>query len=241
MKKTGVCPVASKEVLQFALNTLREKGALKNLPEETYGEEAEALAKLLPDHYFPDIYLDLPLTGGDFRGMAAVLDCYERCYLDFTSEGEYFKNTGLPALNAPERRDDLLVFRTGDSGVKFFTLDKNLPPTDCQMQSEKDLAVVPGLSALYTLPLKYWKESLEDGFRLTVTTGIQSAKKRFAKKPWKDTLLQLLPQAGCNESDISVLDSASFNCGDPLLHPDFWRFAKELHKRGLRWIILGNP
>ena len=219
MKKTGVCPVASKEVLQFTLNTLREKGALKNLPEETYGEEAEALAKLLPDHYFPDIYLDLPLMGGDFRGMAAVLDCYERCYLDFNSEGEYFKNTGLPALNAPERRDDLLVFRTGDSGAEFFMLNKNLSLTDRQTESEKDLSVVPGLSALYTLPLKYRKESLEDGFRLTVTTGIQSAKKRFAKKPWKDTFLQMLLQAGCDEANLRALDNASFNCGVPFLHP----------------------
>ena len=29
--------------------------------------------------------------------------------------------------------------------------------------------------------------------------------------------------------------------GDPILHPDFWRFAEELHRRGIRWIIMGNP
>ncbi len=29
--------------------------------------------------------------------------------------------------------------------------------------------------------------------------------------------------------------------GDPLLHPDFWRFAEELHRRGLHWRMMGNP
>ena len=29
--------------------------------------------------------------------------------------------------------------------------------------------------------------------------------------------------------------------GDPLLHPDFWRFAEELHGRGLHWRMMGNP
>ena len=219
MKKTGVCPVRSKDLLQFALNALKKKGALTNLPEKAYCEEAMKFAELLPDHFLPDIYLDLPLAGGEFRGMASVVDCYERCYLDFTSEGEFFKSAGLPVLNAPENRDALLVFRMGDSSAEFFTLDKNLTKTSSLPESGEELAMIPDLSALRSLSLKYRKEPLEDGFRLTVTTGSHSAKKRFVKKPWKDTLLQLLLQSGCSEADLSVLDKASFNCGVPFLHP----------------------
>ena len=29
--------------------------------------------------------------------------------------------------------------------------------------------------------------------------------------------------------------------GDPLLHPRFWDFARELHQRGIRWTAMGNP
>ena len=29
--------------------------------------------------------------------------------------------------------------------------------------------------------------------------------------------------------------------GDPILHCDFWRLAEELHARGAKWCIMGNP
>lgn len=29
--------------------------------------------------------------------------------------------------------------------------------------------------------------------------------------------------------------------GDPILHRDFWRLAEELHARGAKWCIMGNP
>lgn len=29
--------------------------------------------------------------------------------------------------------------------------------------------------------------------------------------------------------------------GDPLLHPNFWHIAEELHKRGAMWAVMGNP
>ena len=358
MKKTDVSPVKSEVLLQFALNALGEKGALKNLPEEAYYDEAEALKKLLPDHYLPDIYLDLPLMDGAFRGMAAVLDCYERCHLDYTSEGEYFKNTGLPAMNAPENRDDLLVFRGGDSSAEYRTIDRNLPHISQLPEPGEELAAIPGLAVLKNYMLQYRKEPLIDGFRLTVTTGIANIKERFAKRDYREEFIRLLSELGCRSEDLRTLDCASFNCGvpylhpqdgarmwivcldvaaftftvrcgtcidchavirisdkssfysraalkpvqayqwhitdncdqrcrhcylfaedarakcvttpwdqliltldqitedakrrggfplpaisggDPILHPDFWRFAEELHRRGLYWIILGNP
>ena len=73
MGKTGVCPIRSDELVDFALNALREKGALDDLPEEAYSQDVNRLKKLLPDHYLPDIYLDLPLKGR-YSGMAAVFD-----------------------------------------------------------------------------------------------------------------------------------------------------------------------
>lgn len=97
----GVCPISSEELLRFALKALGERGALENLPEEAYREQADELARLLPDRHLPDIYLDLPLMGGEPRGMAAVMDCFDRRYVNFASGGEYFQNAGLPATVVP--------------------------------------------------------------------------------------------------------------------------------------------
>ena len=218
-KQVGVCPIRSEELFQFALDALREKGVLGNLPGEPFCEQADALKKLLPDYYLPDIYLDSPLMGGMSRGMAAVLDCFDRCYLDFASGGKYFESIGLPALNAPGNRDELLVFCAGNSRAEYYALDKNLAET-ARLSDEEELAGIPGLSALSELPLKYRKEPHENGFLLTVTTGNSSARKRFTQKPWKGELLRLLSKAGCVEAALKALDNAAFNCGVPYLHPD---------------------
>ncbi len=219
MGKTGVSPIRSEELMQFALKALKEKGAFQNLPEGSYCRQADAMKKILPDHYLPDIYLSIPLLGGDALEMKAVLDCYERCYLNYSSKGEYFKNTGLPVLNEPENRDELLVFSAGESGAESFTLERNLPDTSGLLKDDKELSMLPGLSALSRLPLNYRKEQLEDGFRLIVTTGKANLKKRFTKKPWKKELLQLILEAGCRKEDLHIPEYASFNCGVPFLHP----------------------
>ena len=221
-KKTGVCPVRSDQILDFVLNALRENGALPSLSEEDVCREADALKKILPDYYLPDIYLDLPLTGGPFRGMAAVLDCYDRCLLDFRSEGEYFRSAGLPALNAPENRDDLLVARVPESGTEFYTVSRKLPRTAQLPEAEaarEQFPGIPDLQPLRDLPLQYRKEPLEDGFRLILTTGSANVRKRFSKRPYKETILRFLSEAGCGEATLRALDRASFNCGVPFLHP----------------------
>ena len=358
-KKTGVSPVQSGEILDFALNALRENGAFDALPEESLRGEADALRKLLPDHYLPDIYLDLPLQGGTFRGMAAVLDCYDRCYLDFTSGGEYFPGIGIPALNAPENRDELLILRAGISKPEARVIHGEPKETALLGASDDvELLGIPGLESLSRLPLQFLKEPCEGGFRLIVTTGTANAKNRFGQRPYKAELLKVLSDSGCGDEALQALDRAAFNCGvpywhpqdgyrewvacmdiaafcftvrenklcdchavirisdrsltysrhaikptqayqwhitdncdqrckhcylfaedaklkcmstpwdqlmltleeitldaerrhavpmpaisggDPILHPDFWRFAEELHKRGMRWMILGNP
>lgn len=361
MEKTGVCPVRSDEILNFALNALRENEALDLLPEELILKEAEALNGLLPDHYLPDLYLDLPLTGGTFCGMAIVMDCYDRCYLDFTSKGEYFRKIGTDPLNAPENRDDLLVLTVRDGGIQSSVRNAKLKETKRLAEAEDPEAHLEGLSirkTLETLPLEYLTEPCEDGVRLIFTTGRPNVRKRYEQREYKDDIRAILKEAGCEEKTVDALDQASFNCGvpyldpeqgymewvtcmdvaafsltvqkgtvtdchavirisdrsmhysrialkltqayqwhitddcdqrckhcylfaedarlkcvttpwdqliltldeitedaaarkglpmpavsggDPLLHPDFWRFAEELHKRGLHWVIMGNP
>lgn len=365
MKKTGVSPIQSARILKFAFNALREKGALKNLPEDACLREADALLKFLPEDYLPDIYLDLPLTGGDCQGVAAVMDCYDRCYLDFTSDGEFFRSTGLPALNAPENRDDLLVIRSGRAGVETLVMNRKLQDVKELSESETIDAVIsriPGLKKVLDMPggqhVKGITQPCENGFWLIFTTGISNPKHKFTRKDYKEDVEQFLREAGCGESALKALNNACFNCGvpwyhpqdgymewitcldvaafsvriqndritechavicisdksitysgmtikptqayqwhitdncdqrcrhcylfaedarlkcvttpwdqlirtldgitedstfrhaipmpvisggDPILHPDFWRFAGELHRRGLRWLILGNP
>ena len=361
MEKTGVCPVRSGDILGFALNALREREALPCLPEADYMEEAEGLKALLPERLFPEVYLDVPLTGGDSRGIVAALKCYERCYINWNSGGEYFRRTGLPAMTEPETRDELLVFRPGTEGPQWCAVNSRLPEIDeifVPGAPDAEAAGIPGFDLLRGLPLKYRKEKTEDGFRLTLTTGRLNARKRFTQKRYHGTMLAFLEGAGCGGAALTALERASFNCGvpfldpktgyqewvacldvaaftltvsggkvtdgravirisdkvvsysmmairptqayqwhitdncdqrcrycylfgedarlkcvntpwdqlmhtldeieadaagrnamamlaisggDPLLHPDFWRFAEEVHKRGFRWLIMGNP
>ena len=222
MEKTGVCPIRSRDILEFALNALRERGAFPCLPEEAYREEAKALEALLPDRLLPEVYMDVPLMGGAFSGMAAVLDCYERCYLDYNSGGEYFRRTGLPAMKAPENRDDLLVFRSGEGGVEWFTMNRKLSPLEAVFAPgcpDGDVARIPGIGLLKGLPLRYRKEAAEGGFRLILTTGNLLPKKRFSQKKHRGTVLEFLAKAGCDAAALGALERASFNCGVPFLHP----------------------
>jgi radical SAM/SPASM domain protein of ACGX system len=57
---------------------------------------------------------------------------------------------------------------------------------------------------------------------------------------WDDMLRVL---ATCEDMCASLSREPYFYLtgGDPILHPDFWRLAEELHARGHRWCVLGNP
>ena len=109
--KIGICPVTSEALLRFALNRLRERGVFAFLPGGAFREDAKKLADFLPSHYLPELYLDLPLMGGESEGMAAVFDCYDRCRIDWFSDGRYFHDLNIPALTAPEDRDTLCAVR----------------------------------------------------------------------------------------------------------------------------------
>ena len=223
MEKTGVCPLRSGEILAFALNALRERGAFPCLPEEAFRKEAEALEELLPERLFPEIYLDVPLMGGESSGLAAVLDCYDRCRLDHASGGAYFRRVGLPALKEPENRDELLVFSPGKNGAAWAVVNSRLPLLEAAFDPahpDEDVAGVPGIGSLRALPVRYRKEEAEGGFRLILTTGHIQPRRRFTQKKYREDILAFLTRAGADETALGALERASFNCGVPYLHPE---------------------
>ena len=355
------CPIPSGEIFSFALDALGERGILDGIPEDVCRSRADALSGLLPEEYLPEIYLDLPLTGGSFEGFAAVFNCYDRCRLTFSTNGEYWKRIGIPAFDSPSDRDTLLVVRGGGSGINYETLSRKLPETALPAASgsaDQEIGGVPGLKKLADLPARFMKQSLSDGFLLVFTTGLSDANRNFGNKLHKKAVLAFLAECGCQPEFLNRLERAAFNCGipfwnptngykdwivcldvaafritvkngkitdcravirisdrpyfysgmnvkpicayqwhitdncdqrckhcylfaedaarkcvttpwdmlihtldeitadaakrnadpfphisggDPILHPDFWRFAEELHRRGLPWGIMGNP
>ena len=58
--------------------------------------------------------------------------------------------------------------------------------------------------------------------------------------PW-DQLLLTLAQIEEDADQRGSVPNLVLTGGDPILHPDFWRFAEEIHRRGISWAILGNP
>jgi len=361
MEKTGVCPIRSDEILFFALNALIEEEALPQIPEDLLRKEAEGLKTILPDHYLPDIYIDLPLTGDAFRGMAAVMNCYDRCYIDHASKGAFFRDAGIDPLDAPDNRDDLLVLVNTGTGPETSVLSQKLKRTKQLAEPDGiygDLAGLTVLNDLARLPVRYLTVPCKEGLRLIFTTGNANPKIKYAQRTYKEDIRRILEKAGCPKTTADTLDKVCFNCGvpylyqqtsymewaacldvaafsltvrqgtildchalicisdrsmsysrtaikrtqayqwhitdncdqrckhcylfaedarlacvttpfdqllltldeiekdseaanavpmpvisggDPLLHPDFWRFAEVLHERGMRWMILGNP
>ena len=353
MERIGVSPISSAVFLEHSLRALRKEKVFGSLTPDAFCREAETLKKLLPDRLFPDVYFDLPLMGGEPEGMAFVLDCYERCYLERTSHGAWFSGLGAAALCAPENRDDLLVCRISGSTLSCLTVSGKT-----EGFPDMDIFRVPPLDRLTALPLRCQTQPCENELRLVVVIDRSHAKDRFQNKPYKGELLEILRSAGCGTEALEALERASFlwgvpfyhaeygyrewascvdvaafvltvrdrklcdcraviriseksqvfagermrpyhayqwhitdNCdqrcrhcylfaedarlkcistpweqlmltldeivgdaaargtepniaisgGDPILHPQFWRFAEELHSRGIHWMILGNP
>ncbi len=361
MEKTGVCPIRSDEIFSFVLNVLIEDDTLPQIPDEILRKDAEALKNIFPDYYLPDIYIDLPLTGGAFRGMAVVMNCYDRCYIDHASKGTFFTDAGIDPLNAPENRDDLLVLVNTGTGPETSVLCQKMKKTERLAEHEEasgDLAGLSVLNDLAVLPLRYLTQPCAEGLRLIFTTGDANPRIKYTHRAYKEEIRKILSAAGCTETAADALDKACFNCGvpyldgqsgyeewpacldvaafsltvkkgkildchaligisdrsmhyswaavkrtqsyqwhitdncdqrckhcylyaedarlacvttpfdqllltldeiekdaearnavampavsggDPLLHPDFWRFAEELHERGMRWLLMGNP
>ena len=361
MEKRSPCPVRSEEIFRFALDALKETGVLDTVPETALQTQADLFARRLPETYLPEIYLDLPLAGGSLDGLAAVFDSYDRCYLNYTTNGEYRKRIGVPALTDPGDRDTLLIVREDGSGIRHYTCSRKLQETALLSDpafADDEIRQVPLLKKLADFPVRFMKQPLDGGFRFLFTTGDANARSNFSNKPYQDAMFAFLAQCGCGEELLEALGGSSFYCGlpfwdelqgyrewivctdlaafrltvknneitdchavirisdrpfhisslaikpvssyqwhitdncdqrckhcyifaedagracmstpwnqlihtldeiaedaakrnsypfphisggDPILHPEFWRFAEELHRRGLPWVIMGNP
>lgn len=56
-----------------------------------------------------------------------------------------------------------------------------------------------------------------------------------------DDLLRTLDRIEGRCAAIHAIPELNITGGDPLLHPHFWEFAEELHRRGFVWTVMGNP
>ena len=351
-KKAG-CPIPSDEIFAFMLHVLKERGILRDSSGKGSVTHVSGLKAAMPEWYFPDVYIDLPLTGTLSRGAALVMDCYDRCRIDYTTEGNYFRWRSLPALTAPENRDDFLVIRAENEEQTYGVIRR-----DHYVPGEDDSSEIPDIECFRGL-LKYARvEETSEGIRLIFHPDILFYENRMERENCRSNLLTFLSGLGCGGDVLEMVDRASFfslipylhprdgyqewilcteiaaldlmmqngqirdchallrisdknrsysgirckpdrgyqwhitdlcdqrcrHCylfaedaklkcistpweqmlrtldaieedaerfcrvpipaitgGDPVLHPDFWRLAEELHHRGLKWLILGNP
>ena len=212
MRKLGICPITSEEFLGSSINHLQKKHVLDCLDQAGLDRDVAFLSGLMPDHYFPDCYLDLPLMGGESEGITVVLDCYERCYLDYHSSGVFFREFGLPAMNHPENRDDLLLLRVKDGRLRVETADR-------RMQDALNVDI-PAFRRLSEYPLSWRIKQCEEGIRVIMTAGLVWSKNRYRNLPYKRELMGFLDEIGVRGEQSDVLDNASFNLGFPFYHKE---------------------
>ena len=165
--KKAECPIPSGEIFAFMLHVLNERGILRESADKGSVTHVSALKAAMPEWYFPDVYIDLPLTGTLSRGAALVMDCYDRCRIDYTTEGDYFRRRSLPALTAPENRDDLLVIRAENEEQTYCVIRREhyVPGGD-------DSSEMPDMECSRGL-LKYARvEETSEGIRLILHPDI---------------------------------------------------------------------
>ena len=68
----------------------------------------------------------------------------------------------------------------------------------------------------------------------------EDAQKACVTTPF-DQLMRTLDEVEQRCAHRYMLPSFVITGGDPILHPRFWDFAGELHRRGFFWSIMGNP
>ncbi|MDO4405232.1 MAG: radical SAM protein [Atopobiaceae bacterium] len=68
----------------------------------------------------------------------------------------------------------------------------------------------------------------------------EDAQKACISMPFEE-LMHILDEVERHCARRHMLPSFAITGGDPILHPRFWDFAQELHRRGFLWAIMGNP
>lgn len=68
----------------------------------------------------------------------------------------------------------------------------------------------------------------------------EDARRHCISTPF-DQLMRTLDEVEAHCARKHMMPSFAITGGDPILHPRFWDFARELHGRGFVWAIMGNP
>ena len=58
--------------------------------------------------------------------------------------------------------------------------------------------------------------------------------------PW-EMLLRTLDECTLDAAREHAWPMLAVTGGDPILHPRFWDLAEEIHRRGIEWVMMGNP
>ena len=226
MKKLGICPISSKDFLRCSIDALQKRHVLDaaGSEDDELEQEVSFLSEIMPDHLFPDCTVDLPLMGGSSEGITLAFDCYERCCLEHLSAGTYFQGLGLPAMTAPENRDDVMLLHV--KGRRF-----HMECTDGKEQKAQALSdphraeafttAYPVFCSLAGLPLGSRVEQGGEVTRVIITSGPVCAKTRFADQPYKQTIVQLLAKIGVSEERLAMLDRACYNAAIPYYDKEY--------------------
>ena len=68
----------------------------------------------------------------------------------------------------------------------------------------------------------------------------EDARAKCVTTPW-DMLLRTLDECTLDAARRHAWPRLAVTGGDPILHPQFWALAEEIHRRGISWLMMGNP
>ena len=68
----------------------------------------------------------------------------------------------------------------------------------------------------------------------------EDARAKCVTTPW-DMLLRTLDECTLDAARRHAWPMLAVTGGDPILHPQFWELAEEIHRRGISWTMMGNP
>lgn len=68
----------------------------------------------------------------------------------------------------------------------------------------------------------------------------EDARLKCVTTPW-EMLMRTLDECTLEAASRNARPSLAVTGGDPILHPRFWDLAEEIHRRGIHWVMMGNP
>lgn len=68
----------------------------------------------------------------------------------------------------------------------------------------------------------------------------EDARLKCVTTPW-EMLMRTLDECALDAARRHAWPMLAVTGGDPILHPQFWEFAGEIHRRGILWVMMGNP